>query len=173
MQTVLLWVGWLLASFQPVLYASKKLAMHPLHVGVVEVNHNKGEHTLEIQCKVYTDDFETTLSRLFKRKIDLTNPAFHEAMDTLVGRYMRQRVRFAVNGKAYTATYLGFEQEREAVYAFIEIAAVPNSIKEVQFDVSLLFDLYQDQINLVHVTVEGQRKSAKVDYPQSSGVVTF
>jgi hypothetical protein len=173
MQTVLLWVGWLLMSIQPVFYASKKITEHPLHVGVVEVNHNKAEHTLEVQCKLYTDDFETTLSRLFKRKIDLTNPAYHAAMDTLVERYLSQRVRLAINGKASRATYLGFEQEKEAVYAFIEISDVPNVIKEVQFDVSLLFDLYEDQINLVHVTIDGQRKSTKVDYPQSKGAVTF
>lgn len=168
MQTVFLLVGWLISSFLGPLPKE-----HPFHVGVVEVNHNKVERTLEIQCKMYTDDFETTLSRLFKQKVDLIDPKFHDAMDSLVEKYLSGRVRLGINGKGYKGNYLGFEHDKEAVYAFIEIPAVPNEIREVQFDISLLFDLYDDQINLVHFTTNGQRKSTKLDYPQSKGTLTF
>ena len=168
MQTVFFLVSWLISSFLGGL-----TNVHPFHVGVVEVNHNKVERTLEIQCKLYTDDFETTLSRLFKQKVDLIDPKFHDAMDSLVEKYLSGRVRFGINGKGVKGNYLGFEHDKEAVYAFIEIPAVPNEIREVQFDISLLFDLYDDQINLVHFTTNGQRKSTKLDYPQSKGTLTF
>lgn len=170
MQTVFLLAGWYLSGFLTVLVPP---STHPLHVSVVEVNHNKAERTLEIQCKVYTDDFESTLSKLFKQKTDLISPALHLSMDTLVERYLSQRVRFAINGKAYKTNYIGFEHEKEAVYAYIEIAEVPANIQEIQFDISILHDLYDDQIILVHATVNGQRKSAKLDYPQSKGNLTF
>ena len=170
MQTVFLLAGWYLTAFLAVLVPP---AAHPLHVSVVEVNQNKTEHTLEIQSKIYTDDFEATLSKLFKRKTDLISPAMHLSMDTLVERYLAQHARFAINGKAYKVNYLGFEQEKEAVYAYMEITDVPAEIREIQFDVSILHDLYDDQINLIHVTVKGERKSTKLDYPQSKGILTF
>ena len=170
MQTVLLLAGWYLNAFLTVLAPQE---VHPLHVSVVEVNHNKTERTLEIQCKVYTDDFETTLSKLFKRKTDLVNPATHLSMDTLVERYLSQRVQFSINGKAYKTSYIGFEQEKEAVYAYMEITELPSDIREIQFNISILHDLYDDQINLVHATVKGERKSTKMDYPQTKGSLTF
>ena len=101
------------------------------------------------------------------------SPALHLSMDTLVERYLVQRTRFAINGKACKVNYLGFEHEKEASYAYLEVADVPAEIREIQFDVSILHDLYDDQINLIHATVNGERKSTKLDYPQSKGILTF
>ena len=34
-------------------------AGHPFFVSVTEINHNAKDKTIEIACKIFTDDFET------------------------------------------------------------------------------------------------------------------
>ena len=47
--------------------SSRQLAevggLHPFHVSGVEVNHNATDKTLEISCKIFTDDFEKEIGR--------------------------------------------------------------------------------------------------------------
>ena len=39
------------------LMSLKQVSDHPLHVSVIEINHNAADKTLEISCKIFTDDF--------------------------------------------------------------------------------------------------------------------
>lgn len=57
---------------------------HPLHVSTTEVNFNAKDKTLEVSCKIFSDDFEAILAKLYKQKTDLSNPNMKSAMDELV-----------------------------------------------------------------------------------------
>lgn len=179
MQTVLLsfgWIFWSLLSISPRVsagsqeyHASLPLEkFHPFHVSVTEINHNQSEATLEVQCKIFTDDFEAAIGKLYKRKVDLTDKSLHESMDSLVNRYVLSRLQIKVNGKALSPTYLGFEQEKEAVYVYVEYSKAPATIQEVDFFNNLLYDYYTDQINILHFRSGDKRKSVKLDYPDTN-----
>ena len=71
------------------------------------------------------------------------------------------------------ANYLGFEQEREAVYVYLEIEKAPALIEKVTVETSLLYDLYDDQVNLIHFSTQNKRKSAKLDYPAKAAQLEF
>ena len=45
---------------------------HPFHVSTTEINHNTSDKTLEISCKVFTDDFESALTKQYHTKADLS-----------------------------------------------------------------------------------------------------
>jgi hypothetical protein len=50
------------------------------------------------------------------------------------------------------------------VNVFLE-SEVVNNPKKVEAAVSLLYNLYDDQINIVHIIINGNRKSEKLGYP--------
>ncbi len=137
---------------------------HPFHVGVVEIEHNPTVRTLELSCKLFTDDFENALRTRYQVAIDLSAPAKKTAMDSLVARYIREQLVLSLNGKKISGTYLGFEQDKEAVYAFVEYAS-PVTPQQLQADCGLLYEQFTDQINIFHVTVGGRRQSSKLGYP--------
>jgi hypothetical protein len=58
------------------------------------------------------------------------------------------------------------------VYCYFEVAQVP-AVKKLQLNNSILQDLTADQINIMHVTVNGSRKSYKLDYPQKQASFNF
>jgi hypothetical protein len=133
---------------------------------VVEINHNAVDKTLEISCKIFTDDFEKALVQNYQTKVDLINPPNKAAMDTLVKKYISAHLSISANGKPVYFSYLGFERENEAVYSFLQADNVA-AVKKIDISNSLMHDLFTDQISLMHLIVGGNRKSAKLDYPNT------
>ena len=146
--------------------------LHPFHVSVVEINHNETDKTLEISCKIFTDDFEKVLAQNYKTKVDLINPPDRKAMDSVVKKYIFSHISIVVDGKPGTLSYLGFEKENEAVYCFVEVDNIP-SVKKVELTDKLMHDMFTDQVNIIHVIVKGERKSTKLDYPETVAKVEF
>src|SRR5690348_8306577 len=119
-------------------------APHPFHVSVVEIEHNAAEKSLEISCKIFTDDFETTLAKVYNAKVDLTNPPNKAAMDSLVKKYIYSHLSLKVNGKPVSFVYVGFENEAEAAYGYIEVDNIP-SVSKLDLTNTIMFDKFDDQ----------------------------
>ena len=139
--------------------------VHPLHVSVTEIIHNAGENVLEISCRIFTDDFESVLAKHYKRKIDLVNPPDRAAMETLVSDFMRRHLVLKADGKPLSLSYLGYERDNDAVYSYLQVENIPAP-KKLELTNTILHDVFTDQINLMHITIGGQRKSIKLDYPE-------
>ena len=145
---------------------------HPFHVSVVEINHNASDKTLEVTCKIFTDDFEKVLAKNYNTKVDLINPADKKAMDTVVKKYIFSHLSVLADGKPGSLVYIGFERDAEAVYSYVQ---VENIVSPKKIDVvnKLMHDMFDDQVNIVHVIVNGNRKSTKLDYPNTNASIGF
>ena len=146
--------------------------MHPFHVSTTEINHNAKDKTLEITCRIFTDDFENILRKNYNTKVDLSDEKLKEAMDKLVSDYVKKHLQLKVDQKAYSLSYLGFEIDHEAVNCYLEIDNI-SSVKKIEAVDSLMYDMYDDQIGIMHVTVNENRKSTKLDYPNTNAVFSF
>lgn len=165
---------WLtLSQFSPVVSMPEAGTVpHPLHVSVLEINHNSAEKTLEISCRIFTDDFEKVLGQNYKTRIDLINPPDRPAMEKLVKDYVLKHIKIDLDGKTISPNFLGYEKDNDAVYSYFEVTQVPT-VKKLVIENLLMHDLFEDQINLMHVTVGGNRKSGKLNYPDKEAVFNF
>jgi hypothetical protein len=145
---------------------------HPYYVSVVEINHNATDKTLEISCKIFTNDFEETLEKNYKTRVDLVNPADKAAMDKLVSDYIKKHLSLQVDSKQVNFSYVGFEKEDEAIYSYFQIDNVA-SLKKLNVVNSILHDFSDQQINIVHCIVGGKRQSTKLDYPKTDASFQF
>ena len=145
---------------------------HPFHVSTTEINHNASDKTLEISCKLFTDDFESALVKQYHTKADLSAVNMKTAMDTLVKKYINGHLMLNADGKTLVMKYLGFEKESEAVYAYLQVDNV-SSLKKIEVTDSILYELYDDQIGIIHFIVGGNRKSTKLDYPDTKAIFDF
>lgn len=145
---------------------------HPLHVSTTEISFNGKEKSLEISCRLFTDDFEDALAKVYKVKTDLNKPAMHQAMDELIKKYLATHLQYNVNGKTMEATYIGFENDIEVTNVYLEITNV-SSLQKLSLSNSILFEMFDDQMNILHVEKAGVRKSARVNYPKRDLSVSF
>ena len=158
---------WLFILVSAVVLTSAKPGDHPFHVSVVEINHNAADKNLEISCKIFTDDFEKVLAQNYKTKTDLINPPNKAAMDSLVKKYVISHLSVSINGKPVTLSYLGYENDKEAAYSYLEVNNTA-SVSKIDISNNLMYDLFDDQVNIMHVIVGGNRKSNKLSYPDKS-----
>ena len=165
----------LLSLFLILPYSSLKVVKeikHPLHVSTTEINYNAKEKSLEISCKIFTDDFEDVLAKQYKVKTDLNKPSMQKAMDVVIKKYFSTHLKYNVNGKTMEAAYLGFEKDNEATNVYLEIKDI-SSFQKLNLSNSILYDLFNDQMNILHVTKSSVRKSVRTNYPLIELNVSF
>lgn len=162
---------WLMV-FASLGFVSEK-PLHPFYVSVTEAIHQPATQRFEVVCKIFTDDFEHTL-RLANPdvKIDLLNRAMQEQMNPLVVSYLNKHLSIMVNGKPLMLQFAGFEQEEEGILSYFESAPVQH-VRQVQVRCDMLYEYKREQMNLFHITVQGKRKSFKLNHPDTEKTVTF
>jgi hypothetical protein len=154
------------------LFSALLSVMHPFYISVTEINHNAKEKSVEISCKVFAEDLEEILKTTYNRKVDLSNERDQALNDKNIAGYFSHNFNLVLDGKPVKPTYIGFEKEKEAVYCYFEVPNV-SSVKKIEMSNSILYDFTDKQINIIHVTVKGNRKSSKLDYPNKQVAFTF
>jgi len=145
---------------------------HPFFVCVTEVNHNAQEKTLEITCRIFTDDFEKVLTQKHKKAVHIAGERPDATLDQKISGYIKEHLSFKADDRDVAYTYLGFEKEEDVVYCFLQVSNIA-SVKKIESVNSMLHDLNENQINIMHVTVGGKRKSTKLDFPQTDASFEF
>ena len=152
--------------------AVRNTAKHPLHISSTELNYNAKSSTVEVSCRIFTDDFEDLLGKKYNVKPDLSAAAKHKEMDALVNKYMASHLQLGNGGKVIPLSYMGYENDNEAIIIYMESAEVKN-LKAIEVSCAVLYDAFDDQTNIFHVTCNGNRKSSKLTYPDKKFVSTF
>ena len=161
---------WFLATSLFVFCSSGQV--HPLYVSVIEIEHNAKDKTLEISCKIFTDDFEKTLRQAYKTHVDLLKPADKEAMNKLVSDYVQKHLQVNVDGKDVLLKFIGYEQIEEGIYSYYQVDNV-NAVKNIIVTDNILYEYKDEQMSLIHVTVNGNRKSTKLNNPDTKATLGF
>ena len=142
-------------------------------MSVTEIEYNSKEHSLEISCKIFTNDFESQLKKSNTQKVDLLNPEVKNKMNVLIESYIQNHLKIAVNNNSIAKMkFIGFEQVEDAIVSYFEINDI-NKVNSIKIENSILYEYSDQQINLMHVTVNGNRKSYKLNNPDSQTVFIF
>jgi len=151
---------------------SPKTTVHPIFVSVTEIEHNIKEKTLEISCKIFTDDFEKTLRQAYKTPVDLLQPKDKNAMNKLVADYVQKHLQIKIDGKNIALQFIGYEQQEEGIVSFYQAADI-NPFKKMEITDNILFEYKKEQMSILHVTVSGKRQSTKLVNPEDKTSFVF
>src|SRR5579871_208896 len=153
-------------------YKIREAEFHPLYVTVTEINHNAKDKTLEISCKIFTNDFEAALEKVNKKKTDLSEPKEKVAADKAVNDYIQKHFQIKVDGKPVIMEFVGSEKQTDATWSYFQVNNVA-SVKKIEVMNNLLYETFEGQIAIMHVTVSGNRKSTKISSPEANAVFDF
>ena len=158
-------IAWMFNLQQNNLYSVKE--KHPFYVSVTEINHNAKDKTLEISCKIFTNDFESALEKAFNTKVDLNNPKDKNAADKLISNYIIKHLQIMVDGKLQQLQFVGSENKEEGTWNYFQVNNVP-SVKKIEVMNNILYESFASEISIMHVTVMGNRKSLEITNPNSN-----
>lgn len=145
---------------------------HPIFVSVTEIEHNAKDKTLEISCKIFTDDFEKTLRQTYKTYVDLLKPKDKNAMNKLVADYVQKHLLIKVDGKAAALQFLGYEQDEEGIVSYYQVNNIAT-VKKLDITDNILFEYKKEQLSIIHTTVNGTKKSTKLVNPEDKTSFEF
>lgn len=146
--------------------------LHPIFVSVTTIEHNASAKTLEISCKIFTDDLETTLRKKYNTKVDLLDVKFAPAMNKLVNDYIQKHLMVKADGKTVVLNFIGFEQQEEGIITYFEVKNISKLTKLEVVD-TILYDEKPQQLQIIHVTVKGERKSSRLNNPDATASFVF
>lgn len=142
---------------------------HPIHVSVTEIALDEKERELEIIVRIFVDDLETSIRNANDQpELKLPGPS----TDQLVWKYLEPRFRISLDGRVQQIKYLGHEIEGDAILCYIQVSNV-KKWNEIEVMNSMITELYDDQSNLVHVTVSEKVKSLRLMRDNPSGKLMF
>src|SRR5258708_20397371 len=147
-------------------------AAHPLYITVTEIRHNAKDKILEVSCKAFTNDLETVLEKIAKGKVDLSAAGDKKATDQLIEAYVEKHLQLKCDGKPATLHFIGSEKEADGTWSYFQVNDVP-SVKKIDIMNSLLYDNFEQEINIIHVSVGGVKKSTRLNYPDVNAVIEF
>jgi hypothetical protein len=145
---------------------------HPLYISVTEINHNPKDKILEVSCKMFTNDLEAALEKMSGTHVDLSAAKDKAVSDKLIGGYVEKHLRLKIDGRAAVLHFVGSEKENDGTWSYFQVDGVP-AVKRIDVANDLLYDSFNQQIGIMHVTVGGQRKSTRLDYPDANASFEF
>jgi hypothetical protein len=138
---------------------------HRFYLSLAEVRADTKKQTLDVSCKLFTEDLEEALLRKYGKKTDLATSQKNKEVEALLSRYINENFRINVGGKLQTLTFVGFETETDATWCYLE--TVPFISKgKVSVMNTLLYDYLPEQSNMINFYWDDVEKSAKLVNPE-------
>ncbi len=138
---------------------------HPFYVSVTEVEYTTNTKELGITCKIYQDNLQEALRPSTSTKIDLEQGNKGEN-NKLIEAYIRKHLSIIINGQKKGIQYLGYENDNEATWIFFTISSLKN-VKSIGVSTDLLYEYKKEFTNIIHITIDGKRKSFKLNSPET------
>jgi hypothetical protein len=147
-------------------------ATHPIHVSVTEIEMDEKDKRLEVMMRVFADDLELTLRKATNQpELDILAIS-DKQRDDLVSKYLAAHFKVSLDKKLQKHQYLGHEQEDLAFVFYIEVPNV-EKWKTIQVMNNVIMETYDDQSNLVHVTVKEKVRSMRLTRNNPSDELEF
>ncbi len=142
--------------------------LHPFFVSVIDLAYNEKGQSLEISIKIFTDDFEAALRQKFPNtKPDLMRVQQGALEDSLINRYIQQKLMLTINGQRKSMQYVGYEKQEESIWTYLEIPNI-SAVQSLEVTTTLLHEYKKEQINIIHAKVGNEKKSYRLDNPAST-----
>lgn len=155
----------LLFILSPILFFTNFGKKHPYHVGSMEINYNSKSKAFQITGRFFIDDLENAISKQEGKNVRFNDVSYNSQMESALKKYSFENLKMRVNDKNLNINFIGYEEDQEAVDIFMETEKIENP-KKVETGMTFIYNQFKDQINIVHVIVNGERKSEKISYPK-------
>jgi hypothetical protein len=139
-----------------VILTSSGRPAHDFHASVTQMHYNAKERAFEISIRIFTDDFEKALTAASGSRVNLSG---NDKNDSLIEKYIQSHFA-CVNPQKQPkpAKYIGHETEVDANWIYLEMPYT-EPFRGGLLKQNVLMELFDDQVNMVNVQYEGQKKT--------------
>jgi len=137
---------------------SSAFTFHKFYVGVFQVDYFKEKKAVQITARLFIDDLEKALYKKHNKHFYITTKDEVSEANTYIAKYLEEKLKIKINNKAQSLQFLTKEQEENVVICYLKINFKDN-IKDLEITNTVLSDIFNEQQNLVHLNINGNKKT--------------
>ncbi len=145
---------------------------HPFYLSVTDLKYNLNTKVFEGSVKLFTNDFEKALKNELKQPIDLLHPKDREQTRKWIEQYINNHLVIKSQATKLSIKVLGFENEEEATWTYIESSECPSP-KTLEVENTLLLDLLPEQSNIMQIEFKDNKQNYKLSKSEKTHVFVF
>lgn len=131
---------------------------HKFYVSVTQIDYIEDKQSVQIISRIFVDDFESLIRERYDNAIVLEENNESEKVDLYIERYLKSKIKVKINNEDVIAHFIGKEYELDIMYCYLEIENV-EEIKSFEVTNQILFDMFQEQQNIVRTNINSKQKS--------------
>jgi hypothetical protein len=129
---------------------------HKFHTSFAEADYNAQEASLQITLRTFPDDLEAVLGKRRGKAVRLDQK---KETEPLLIAYLQESFQLKnAKGETLKLSWVGIDAGVDSAWLYFE-APMPAGFAGTQLRNEFLFDLYEDQINLVNVKQDDKKRA--------------
>lgn len=129
---------------------------HDFHASMTQMQYDSNGRTFEISIRLFTDDLEKVLSQEANAAVRLDKDS---NSDAIIEKYVRSHFAYTTPQKQLkTLKYVGHEVEADANWIYLEMP-YPEPFRGGVLKQNALMEMFDDQVNMVNIQYQGQKKT--------------
>ena len=148
------------------------VAAHRFYLSLTEIHVDTKKQTLDVSCKLFTDDLQDALQKKYGKKTDLSTSVKNKEVQDLVFKYITENFKINVGGRQEKLSFVGFETETDATWCYLEVEHFTDKGKVAVLN-TLLYDYLPEQSNMINFYWDDVDKSSKLSNPDKLAEFEF
>lgn len=146
--------------------------VHKYYVSITQVEYVKDKQSVQLISRIFMDDFEALLRKRYDEKITLNNGEDEAIIDDYIKKYLLTKIEISINGKEVVPTFVGKKYEDDIMHCYLEVENVA-SISSFEIKNKVLFDMFEDQKNIVRTHINNHNKTFVLTAQNDKGLLNF
>ena len=138
-----------------------------------EIKVDSKKKTISVSCKLFTADLEEALEKLTNKKTDLAKSVNDKDVQLLLFKYLTDRFKISFGNKAMKLKFVGFENEDDVTWCYMESTLETQSSKNIKVFDSLLYDFLPDETNMILIEWDANSRTEKLVNPNKEVVINL
>jgi hypothetical protein len=81
-------------------------------------------------------------------------------------------LQIKIDGKPVTLEFVGYEVEGASIWSYFQVNNI-SEVHRIDFTNTILYELYDTEISIMHAQVGGNKKSTRITNPESAAYFEF
>lgn len=147
-------------------------AEHKFYVSITKVEYSQDSQAVQIISKIFIDDLEDVFQERYDPDFSLDETNKSKDVDLYLSKYLSQKIQVTVNGTKANLVFIGKEYDIETLVCYIEIPDI-KSIESIEISNKVLFELFEEQQNIIHFKTRDGRRSVILEKENPSHMLKF
>lgn len=147
-------------------------SIHKYYISVTQIEYVKDKQSVQIITRVFLDDFESVLRERYDESITLDESNETPRVNLYIERYLSNKIKIKINGADASFVFIGKEYDLDVMKCYLEIEGV-ESIESFEITNTVLFDMFEDQQNIIKTKVNSKQKSFILVVQNNNAVLNF